>query len=326
VKLPRRSFLHLAVGAAALPALPRIAQAQTYPTRPVRLIVTVATGSAPDIIARLIGQWLSERLGQPIVIDNRPGGNGNIGTEIGVRAPPDGYTLLLALSMNAINAALYDNLSFNFIRDTAPVASIGTIPLVMEVHPAVPAKTVPEFIAYAKANPAKINMAASTNGSPVHVAGELFKMMAGIDMVAIPYRGGEGPALPDLISGQVQVMFGAMPASLGYIRSGNLRALAVTSATRQEALPGVPTVGEFLPGYEARGWYGIVASRSTPTAIVEKLNKEINAGLGDPNVKKRLTDLGCAVFAGSPADFGKFIADETEKWGKVITFANIKPD
>ena len=256
LKLPRRKFLHLAAGAAALPVLPCIAVAQTYPTRPVRLIVTVAAGGAPDIIARLMGQWLSERLGQPIVVDNRPGGNGNIGTELVLRAPPDGYTILLALSMNAINAALYENLSFNFIRDIAPVASIASIPLVMEVNPAVPAKTVPEFIAYAKANPGKINMASSTTGSPVHVAGELFKMMAGVDMAAIPYRGGEGSALPDLISGQVQVMFGAMPASLGYIRGGNLRALAVTSATCQEALPDIPTVGEFLPGYEARGWYG----------------------------------------------------------------------
>jgi tripartite-type tricarboxylate transporter receptor subunit TctC len=228
--------------------------------------------------------------------------------------------------MNAINAALYENLSFNFIRDIAPVASIASIPLVMEVNPAVPAKTVPEFIACAKANPGKINMASSTTGSPVHVAGELFKMMAGVDMAAIPYRGGEGSALPDLISGQVQVMFGAMPASLGYIRGGNLRALAVTSATRQEALPDIPTVGEFLPGYEARGWYGMVAPRGTPMAIVEKLNKDINAALGDPNVKKRLTDLGCAVFAGSPAEFGKFITDETEKWAKVIKFAGIKPD
>src|SRR5215471_12828985 len=326
MKLPhRRKFLHLAAGAAALPAVSRFAWAQAYPSRPVRLIVTVGAGGAPDIIARLIGQWLSERLGQPIVVDNRPGGNGNVATEIGVRAAPDGYTLLLALSLNAINAALYENLSFNFIRDTAPVASIASTPLILEVNPAVPAKTVPEFIAYAKANPGKINMAASSTGSPVHVAGELFKMMAGVDLIAVPYRGGEGPALPDLISGQVQVMFGAMPSSLGYIRAGKLRALAVTSATRQEALPDVPTVGEFLPGYEARGWYGIVAPR-TPIAIVETLNKEINAALADPNMKKRLTDLGVAVFAGSPADFAKFIVDETEKWGKVVKFAGIKAD
>ena len=255
MKLPRRRFLHLAAGAAALPAVSRVARAQAYPTRPVRLIVTVAAGSSTDIIARLFGQWLSERLGQPIIVENRPGAGGNIGTEIGVRAPPDGYTLLMALSLNAINAAIYDNIPFNFIRDTAPVASIASTPLIMEVNPSVPAKTVPEFIAYAKANPGKINMASGGKGIPGHVAGELFKMMAGVDMIHVPYRG-EGLALPDLISGQVQVLFGAMPASLGYIRAGKLRALAVTTATRQEVLPDVPTVGEFMPGYEARGWYG----------------------------------------------------------------------
>jgi tripartite-type tricarboxylate transporter receptor subunit TctC len=325
MNLPRRRFLHLAAGAAALPALPRFAWAQAYPTRPVRLIVTLAPGGAPDIIARLIGQWLSERLEQPIVVDNRPGGNGNIGTEMAVRAPPDGYTLLMAISFNAINGALYENLSFNFIRDTAPIASIASTPLILEVNPAVPAKTVPDFIAYARANPGKINMAASTPGSPVHVAGELFKMMADVDIVAVPYRGGEGAALPDLISGQVQVMFGAMASSLGYVRSGKLRALAVTSATRHDSLPEIPTLGEFLPGYEARGWYGIVAPRGTPIAIVETLNKEINTALTDPNMRKRLTDLGVSVFAGSPADFSKFIVDETEKWGKVIKVAGIKP-
>jgi tripartite-type tricarboxylate transporter receptor subunit TctC len=303
----------------------RIAMAQTYPSRPVRLIVTTAAGGSPDIIARLIGQWLSERLGQPIIVDNRPGAGTNIGTEIGVRAPPDGYTLLMALSVNAINAALYDNLSFNFIRDTAPVASIASTPLIMEVNLSVPAKTVPEFIAYAKANPGKINMASGGKGAPGHVAGELFKMMAGVDMIHVPYRG-DALVLPDLISGQVQVYFGVMPASLGYIRTGKLRALAVTSATRQEVLPDVPTVGEFLPGFEARGWYGIVVPKATPTQIVEKLNKEINAALADPNMKKRLTELGVAVFAGSPADFGKFIADETEKWSKVIKSAGIKPE
>jgi tripartite-type tricarboxylate transporter receptor subunit TctC len=313
MKLPRRTFLHLAVGAAALPAMPRFAKAQSYPSRPVRLIVTTPAGGSPDIIARLIGQWLSERLGQPIVVDNRSGASGNIGTEIVVRAPPDGYTLLMALSLNAINASLYDKLNFDFIRDTAPVASIASIPLVMEVSPSVQAKTVPEFIAYAKANRGKINMASAGNGSPAHVAGELFKMMAGVDMVHVPYRG-EALALPDLISGQVQVLFGVMPASLGYIRAGKLRALAVTTAERQEPLPDVPTVGEFLPGFEARGWYGIVVPKAAPTEIVEKLNKEINAALADPIMKKRLTDLGAAVFAGSPADFGKFIADEIEKW------------
>jgi len=325
MKLPRRNFLHLAAGAASLPAMPRFAWAQSYPSRPVRLVVTTPAGGSPDIIARLIGQWLSERLGQPIVVDNRSGASGNIGTEIVVRAPPDGYTLLMALSLNAINASVYDNLPFNFIRDTAPVASIASIPLVMEVNPSVPAKTVPEFIAYAKANPGKINMASSGVGTPLHVAGELFKMMAGVDMVHVPYRG-EALALPDLISGQVQVLFGVMPASLGYIRAGKLRALAVTTAKRQEPLPDVPTVGEFLPGFEARGWYGIVVPKATPTEIVEKLNKEINAALADANMKKRLTDLGAAMFAGSPADFGKFIADETEKWAKVIRSANIKPE
>ena len=325
MKLPRRIFLHLAAGAAALQAISRLAWAQAYPTRPVRLIVTTPAGGSPDIIARLIGQWLSERLGQPIVVDNRSGASGNIGTEIVVRAPPDGYTLLMALSANAINASVYDNLPFNFIRDTAPVASIARIPLVMEVNPSVPASTVPEFITYARANPGKINMASSGNATPLHVAGELFKMMAGVDLVHVPYRG-EALVLSDLISGQVQVLFGVMPASLGYIRAGKLRALAVTSATRQEALPDVPTVGEFLPGFEARGWYGIVVPKATPTQIVEKLNQEINAALADPNMKKRLTDLGCAVFAGSPADFGKFIADETEKWGKVVRAANIKAE
>ena len=315
----------MAVGAAALPARSRVARAQTYPSRPVRLIVTTPAGGSPDIVARLIGQWLSERLGQPIVVDNRPGASGNIGTEIAVRAPSDGYTLLLALSLNAINAALYAKLHFNFIRDTAPVASIASIPLVLEVNPSVPATTVPELIAYAKANPGKINMASGGNGSPLHVAGELFKMMAGVDMVHVPYRG-EALALPDLISGQVQVMFGVMPASLGYIRAGKLRALAVTTARRAEILPDVPTVSEFLPGYEARGWYGVVVPKATPVEIVEKLNSEINAALADPNMKKRLTELGVAVFAGSPADFGKFIADETEKWGKVIRAANIRPE
>jgi len=317
--------LHLAAGAGALPAVSRIARAQTYPSRPVRLIVTTPAGGSPDIIARLIGQWLSERLGQPIVVDNRSGASGNIGTEIVVRAPPDGYTLLMALSLNAINGALYDNLPFNFIRDTAPVASIASIPLVMEVNPSVPAKTVPEFIAYAKANPGKINMASGGNGSTLHVAGELFKMMAGVDMVHVPYRG-EALALPDLISGQVQLLFGVMPASLGYIRAGKLRALAVTTAKRQEPLPDVPTVGEFLPGFEARGWYGIVVPKATPTEIVEKLNKEINAALVDSNTKNRLTDLGAAVFTGSPTDFGKFIADETDKWRKVVKFAGIKAE
>jgi tripartite-type tricarboxylate transporter receptor subunit TctC len=325
MKLPRRQLLHLATGAAALPAVSPIARAQAYPSRPVRIIVGFAPGSASDIVARLVGQWLSERLGQPFVVENRPGAASNIGTEIGVRAPPDGYTLLMALSVNAINAAVYEKLPFNFIRDTAPVASIASIPFVMEVHPSFPAKTVPEFIAYAKANPGKISMASTGIGTPGHVAGELFKMMAGVEMVHVPYRGSP-PALTDLLSGQVQAMFDATPSSLPHIRAGKLRPLAVTTAKRQEILPDVPAVDEFLPGYEARGWYGIVVPKATPREIVEKLNKEINAALADPNMKKRLTDLGGVVFAGSPADFGKFIADETEKWAKVVKFAGIKPE
>jgi tripartite-type tricarboxylate transporter receptor subunit TctC len=325
VKLPRRRFLRSAVGAAALAAGSRMARAQTYPSRPVRLIVGVAAGGSPDIVARLIGQWLSERLGQPCIVENRPGAAGNIGTEVGIRAPADGYTLLLALSANAINASLYSNLHFNFINDTAPVASIATIPLIMEVNPSVPAKTVPEFIAYAKGNPGKINMASGGIGSPLHVAGELFKMMASVDMIHVPYRS-EALALPDLIGGQVQVMFGVMPASLGYVRAGKLRALAVTTAKRQEALPDVPAMAEFLPGYDARGWYGIVVPKATPNEIVEKLNSAINAALADPQVKAHLVDIGCAVFAGSPSDFKKFITDETEKWAKVVKLAGIKPE
>jgi tripartite-type tricarboxylate transporter receptor subunit TctC len=307
-----------------LPAMSCIVSAQSYPTRPVHLIVGVAAGGSPDIIGRLIAQWLSEQLGQPFVVDNRAGAAGNIGTEFAVKAAPDGYTLLLALSANAINASLYNNLPFNFINDTAPVASIATIPLIMEINPSVPAKTVPEFIAYAKANPGKINMASGGVGSPLHVAGELFKMMAGVDMIHVPYRS-EALALPDLIGGQVQVMFGVMPASLGYIRAGKLRALAVTTAKRQEALPDVPAVAEFLPGYDARGWYGIVVPKATPNEIVEKLNRAINEGLADSQLKTHLVDIGCALFAGSPADFGKFIANETEKWAKVVKFAAIKP-
>jgi tripartite-type tricarboxylate transporter receptor subunit TctC len=325
VKLPRRRFLRSAVGAAALAAGSRMARAQTYPSRPVRLIVGVAAGGSPDIVARLIGQWLSERLGQPCIVENRPGAAGNIGTEVGIRAPADGYTLLMALSANAINASLYNNLHFNFINDTAPVASIATIPLIMEVNPSVPAKTVPEFIAYAKGNPGKINMASGGIGSPLHVAGELFKMMASVDMMHVPYRS-EALALPDLIGGQVQVMFGVMPASLGYVRAGKLRALAVTTAKRQEALPDVPAMAEFLPGYDARGWYGIVVPKATPNEIVEKLNSAINAALADPQVKAHLVDIGCAVFAGSPSDFKKFITDETEKWAKVVKLAGIKPE
>ena len=321
--LPRRKFLHLAAGAAALPVVPRIARAQAYPARPVRLIVTVAAGSSPDVIARLMAQWLSERLGQPFVVENRSGAN--IGTAFVVRAPPDGYTVMLAVSANAINASLYPNLGFNFIRDIAPVASISTIPLVMEVNPSVPARTVPEFIAYAKANPGKINMASGGTGSPLHVAGELFKLIARVDMVHVPYRS-EALALPDLISGQVQVLFGVMPASLGYIRAGKLNALAVTSAKRQEVLPDVPALSEFLPGFEANGWYGVGVPKATPTEIVNRLNREINAALADPQMRRRLDELGCAVFAGSPAEFGQFIAAETVKWGEVVRAAGIKPD
>jgi tripartite-type tricarboxylate transporter receptor subunit TctC len=325
MKLSRRKLLHLAAGAAALPAATNFARAQAYPTRPVRMIVSVPAGGSPDIVARLLGQWLSERLGQQFVVDNRPGASGNIGTEAVVRAAADGYSLLMAMSANAINASVYDNLRFNFIRDTAPVASIATIPLVMEVHPSVPAKTIPEFIAYAKANPGKINVASAGNATPLHVAGELFKMMAGVDMIHVHYRG-EAVALPDLLSGQMQAMFGVMPASLGYIRAGKLRALAVTTAKRQELLPDVPAMSEFLPGYEASGWYGIVVPKATPAEIIEKLNKEINAALADAKMRERLAGLGCAVFTGSPADFGKFIAAETEKWAKVVRAAGIKAE
>jgi tripartite-type tricarboxylate transporter receptor subunit TctC len=325
VKFPRRRFLHQAAGAAALSAMPRLAAADTYPSRPVRLIVTVPAGGSPDIIGRLIAQWLSERLGQPFVVDNRPGAASNIGTEVALKSPPDGYTLLLALSANAINASVYPDLNFNFIRDATPVASIGTIPLVMEVNPSVPANTVPEFIAYAKANAGKVYMASSGNGSPHQAAGALFMMMAGVDMIHVPYRG-EALAMPDLIGGRVQVLFGVMPSSLGYIRDGKIRALAVTAAQRQDALPGVPAMAEFLPDYEANGWYGVVAPQGTPAPIIETLNKAINAGLADPATRKQLSDLGCGVFSGSPADFRKFIADETAKWAKVVKFANIKAD
>ena len=326
VKLPhRRKFLHLAAGAAALPAVSRIARAQAYPSRPVRIIVGFPAGGLSDVLARLMGQWLSERLGQPFVIENRPGAGGNIGAETVVKAAPDGYTLYLSSSPNAISATLYDNLNFNFIRDIAPVASISISPLVMEVNPSVPAKTVPEFIAYAKANPGKLNMASNGNGTTSHLAGELFKMMTGINMLHVPYRGA-APALTDLIGGQVQVMFDVMASSIEHIRAGKLRALAVTTATRSEALPDVPNVGEFLPGFEASAWQGVGVPKNTPTEIVDKLNKEINAGLADPKLRARLADLGGTVIGGSPADFGKLIADETEKWGKVIRAANIKPE
>jgi tripartite-type tricarboxylate transporter receptor subunit TctC len=325
MKFPRRKFLHLAAGAAALPAASRLARAQTYPSRPVRIVVGFAPGGGADITARLIGQWLSERLGQPFIIDNRPGAGSNIATEAVVRAPADGYTLLLVGAFNAVNATLYDKLNFNFIRDIAPVATMYYVPNVMAVHPSFPAKTILEFIAYSKSNPGKVNMGSGTTGASMHMSGELFKIMAGIDMVHVFYRGA-GPTLTDLLAGQVQVSFPTMPASIEYIRAGRLRALAVTTATRSDALPDIPTVGEFLPGYEASAWYGVGAPRNTPAEIIEKLNREINSALADPRMKVRLAELGGTILAGSSDDFGKIIADETEKWGKVIRAANIKPD
>jgi tripartite-type tricarboxylate transporter receptor subunit TctC len=323
--LPRRRFLRLAAGAAALPAVSRFALAQAYPTRPVRLIVGLAAGGGNDIAARLIGQWLSERLGQQFIVENRPGAGSNIATEVVVRAPSDGYALLLVGASAAINATLNEKLNFNFIRDIAPVASISRVPNVLVVHPSFPAKTVPEFISHAKTNPGKISMGSPGIGSPQHVACELFKMMTGVNMIHVPYRG-LAPALTDLLGGQVHVLFGTAPGSIEYIRSGTLRPLAVTTATRWDELPDIPTLSDFVPGFEASSWYGVGAPRNTPTEIIEKLNKEINAGLADPKIKVRLADLGSTVLPGSPADFGKLIADETEKWGKVVRFAGIKPE
>jgi tripartite-type tricarboxylate transporter receptor subunit TctC len=325
IKLPRRKFLHLAAGAAAMPAVARIARAQAYPTRPVRIIVGFAAGGGSDITARLMGQWLAERLGQQFVIENRPGASGNIATEAVARAPPDGYTLLLFSASAATNAALYDKLNFNLIRDIVPVARIIVVPDIMVLNPSVPAKTVPEFIAYAKVNAGKITMASGGMGTVGHLSGELFKMMTGVNIVQVPYRG-QAPALTDLLAGQVQVLFNSPPASIEYIKAGRLRALAVTTATRSEMLPGIPTVGEFVPGYEASQWFGIGAPKNTPAEIVDKLNQEINAALADPNLKVRLAESGGMVLAGSPADFGKFITEETDKWGKVIRAANIKPE
>jgi tripartite-type tricarboxylate transporter receptor subunit TctC len=324
MKLPRRTFLHLAAAAAALPVMPRIARGQAYPSRPVRIVVGFAAGGGGDIAARLIGQWLSERLGQSIIIENRPGAGGNIGTEVVVRAAPDGYTLLMVAAPNAISATLYDKLSFDFIRDIAPVGGLLRVPLVMEVHPSVPVHTVPEFIAYAKTNPGKISMASGGNGVPSHVAGELFKMMTGINMVHVPYRG-TGPALTDLLGGQVQAMFGALPGTIEYIKAGKLRALAVTTSTRSEVLD-IPTVADFVAGYEASDWYGVGAPRNTSAEIIAKLNQEINAALADPRMRARLAALGGTVLPGSPADFGKLIAHETEKWAKVVKFSGAKPD
>jgi tripartite-type tricarboxylate transporter receptor subunit TctC len=325
MKLPRRTFLHLAAGAAALPAVSRIASAQAYPTRPVRIIVGLAAGSSLDILARLMAQWLSQRLGQPFVIENRPGAGTNVATEAVVRSAPDGYTLLAVSPANAINATLYEKLNFNFIRDVAPVAGIVREPNVMVVNPSVPAKSVPEFIAYAGTNPGRLSMASAGNGTASHMAGELFKMMAGVKMVHVPYRGG-GPALTDLIGGQVQAMFPGTIASIEYIRTGKLRALAVTTATRSEALPDLPTVGDFVPGYEASLMDGVGAPKNTPAEIVDTLNKEINAGLADPKIKARFADLGATVIPGSSADFGKLIAEETQKWAKVVKFSDAKAE
>jgi tripartite-type tricarboxylate transporter receptor subunit TctC len=324
VKLSRRTFLHLAVGAAALPAVPRIARAETYPTRPVRIIVGFPAGSASDVTARLMGQWLSERLGRQFVVENRPGATSNLAAELVGRAPPDGYTLLLVTSVNAVNATLYSNLNFDLIHDIVPVASIAHGLGVMEVNPTFPANSVPEFIAYAKANPGKINMATAGSGSMMSAYGELFKMMAGVDMIPVPYRGAP-PAVTDLIGGRVQVVFDTFAASIEFVRAGKLRALAVTTATRSTALPDIPSLGEFLPGYDASSWGGIAAPKNTPPDIVEKLNKEINAALVDPSMQARLANSGRTPFASSPVDFGKFIAEEIEKWAKVIKFAGIKP-
>jgi len=325
MKLPRRQFLHLAAGAATLPAVSRIAWAQAYPSRPVRIIVPAPPGGSLDIAARLMAQWLSERLGQPFVIENRPGAATNVGTDVVVRAPSDGYTLLLVSAINAVNATLYEKLNFNFVRDIAPVAIIMRVPFVMEVNPTVPAKTVPEFIAYAKANPGVINFASTGIGSGTHVVGELFKIMTGVNLVHVPYRG-EAPALTDLIGGQVQVFFGTLPGSIELIRAGKLRPLAVTTAKRQGVLPDIPPLSDFLTGYEASGWSGLGAPKATPAEIVEKLNKEINAALADPKIKARLADLGGTPLVGSPADFGTLLASDTEKWGKVIRVANIKAE
>jgi len=323
MELARRRFLHLAAGTAVWPVVSRSAWAQPYPSRPVRLIVGFSAGGNGDIIGRLMGQWLSERLGQPVVIENRPGAGGNVATEAVVRAAPDGYTLLSVSTSNAINATLYDKLSFNFIRDIAPIAGIVRVPNVMEVNPSFPAKTVLEFIAYAKANPGKINMASAGIGVSSHVAGELFKMMSGINMVHVPYRG-SAPALTDLLGGRVDVYFDPLPSTIENIRAGKLRSLAVTTAARAEALPDIPTISESVVGYEASTWFGVGAPKNTPADIIDKLNKEVNAGLANAQMNARLADMGGVVLSGSPADFGRLIADETEKWARVIKFAKIK--
>jgi tripartite-type tricarboxylate transporter receptor subunit TctC len=324
MKLPRRRFLRLAAATAALPAFSTV-RAQSYPARPLRMIIGYPPGGSADMTARLIGQWLSERVGQPVVIESRPGAGTNIATEAVVHAPADGYTLLLVAPANAINASLYDKLNYNFIRDIAPVAGLIRFANVVVVNPSVPVKTIPELIAYAKANPGKLNMASSGAGSTIHVSGELFKMMTGVHMVHVPYRGG-APALTDLISGQVQVMFDNVPTSLQHIRAGKLRPLAVTSTERSELLPEVPTVSDFLPGYEASAWYGLGVPTGTPPEIIDKLSRETNAILADPKVKARFAELGATLIASSPADFGKLVADETEKWAKVVKFSGAKPD
>jgi tripartite-type tricarboxylate transporter receptor subunit TctC len=325
VKLPRRQFLHLAAGAAALPALSRVAAADDYPSKPVRILVGYAAGGATDTIARMIGQRLAERLGQQFLIEARTGAATNIAAEALVRAPPDGYTLFLATSANAINATLYQRLSFNFVRDAAPIAIIADSPLVMEVHPSVPVHTVPEFIAYARANPGKINMASGGVGSPPHVAGELFMMTTGVKLVHVPYRG-SAPAITDMLGGQMQVYFDLIASSIEHIRAGKLRPLAVTTTKRLDALPDVPTVADFLPGFEVSAWQGLCAPKGTPADIIDRLNKEVNATVADPKIKGQLEDLSLRVMSGTAADFGKLIADDTEKWAKVIKFAGIKAD
>ncbi len=324
--LLRRQFLHLAAGAAALPAVSRVAKAQAYPTRPVRILVGFSAGGAVDIVARLVGQWLSERLGQPVFVEDRPGAANNIATEVMVRSAPDGYTLLLSNPTNAINATFYSNLPYNFLRDSEPVAGIMRVPNVMVVGTSVPANTVPEFIAYAKANPGKVYYASPGSGTSVHMSAELFKAMTHVELLNITYRGMAGGAYTDMMTGRVQVAFDNLPGSIGYVRAGKLRALAVTTTTRSEALPDVPAVAEFVPGYEASAWYGLSAPKDTPAEIVERLNNEVNAVLADPKTKARLADLGGMMIPGSPGDFGKFIADETEKWGKVIQAANIRAE
>ena len=325
MNLPRRKLLHLATGFAALPMLPRPASAQVYPSRPVRIVAAFAAGGGVDITARLIGQWLSDRLGQSFVVENRPGAGGNIGTEAVVNAPPDGHTLLLATVPNAVNATLYEKLNFDFIRDIAPVAGIIRVVMVILVHPSVSAKTVPELIANAKANPGKINMASAGAGSAPHMAGELFNFMAGVNMVHVPYRG-QGPALSDLLGGQVQVFFATTPGTSDFVRTDKLRALAVTSPTRAEGFSELPRVGDFVPGYEASQWYGIAAPKNTPVEVVDKLNREINAALSDPVMRAKFAEIGGEPLAGSPSEFGRLIVEETEKWGKVVKFTGLKPE